>query len=483
MPLCVYAQENPLGDIIAIEGEFIRSFIKDAPADYIKVYLYCQYLAGHQDENCSGYKDIAAAVGVTVDEVKAALDFWAAEYLLSVASEHPLLIQVRGVKEAALLKAAELPVNLSLYNDYFASVRALLGGRELKPAELEKARDWVEVYNLPPEVVILLIQHCLGNLMKEGKSSRNPFNYIDKVAYSWAQNNLLTVEAAERYLTIYELEHHQVNEVMLHLGIKRMPSIEEVKLYDKWTKEWNIAHEAVIEACAETTKTSNPSFAYLDKIIQKLYFKGATGADEVRQQLDESNAQRQQAGEILNEMGLKTEITPEFLEMLKACRGQGFTQDGLVYIAKELGKKPYKSLDKYFEEVDKWAARNAFDKAQMEMYEQQQRRYDNEIAQLLVSLGLKRGITEHDREDYISWKEEHKYSDELIAAAAAEAKHSYYKMKRMSELLQSWAGQNITDPRQIKSAVKQTAAHQYDARGTENLKDIYTDIDKLGDVL
>ena len=372
MPVFVCSPENPFGDIFAVEGEFVRSFLSEAPSDYVKVYLYCLYSLSPSSP-CANLKDLAKGTGQTVEQVKSALEYFSGEMLLRVVSERPLSIEIRSVREAARLKAAAAPAGMLDYADYFASLRAILGGRELKPAEMEKARDWIEVYCLPQDVAVLMASHCLNNLQKEGKSARAPFNYMDKVAHSWAENRITTMEAAERYLTIYELEHHDVNQVMLHLGIKRMPSIEELKLYQKWTGEWGLSKEAILQACAQTVKTATPSFGYLDKIVEKLYNKGELSGEEARQGLSQEEQQRAEAGEVLRELGLKG-ITPELLEAVSAFKAMGFEFNALLLAAREIARKPVRSLEKYIQLWDELASQKLFDTESVKKYLKQSKK-------------------------------------------------------------------------------------------------------------
>ena len=209
--------------------------------------------------------------------------------------------------------------------------------------------------------------------LNEGKSARSPFNYMDKVAHSWAENHITTMEAAERYLTIYELEHHDVNQVMLHLGIKRMPSIEELKLYQKWTGEWGLSKEAILQACSQTVKTATPSFGYLDKIVEKLYNKGNSSEEEVKETLSEEAQQRAEASEVLKELGLKG-ITPELLEALSAFKAMGFDMDALLLAARETARKPVRSLEKYIQLLDELASQKLFDTESIKKYLKQSKK-------------------------------------------------------------------------------------------------------------
>lgn len=100
MSFCVLAKENPFGDIVALEGEFVRTFLKDMPPEFVKLYVFCQY-ALTNDVRCGSISELASACAVTVESVEAALEYFSSEQLLSVASRSPLAIEVRSVREAA----------------------------------------------------------------------------------------------------------------------------------------------------------------------------------------------------------------------------------------------------------------------------------------------------------------------------------------------------------------------------------------------
>ena len=476
MPICVYAAENPFGDVVALEGEFFRTFLADMPAEYVKVYLYCQYIVSGRDSGCDSLKKLAVAVGQTLPEIKSALEYFAQTGLLKLVSEHPLVIEIRSVKNAAMLKHSEVPAMMTGFSDYFSALKTLVGGRELRPAEMEKARDWIEVYQMPQEVVLLAVQHGMMNMQHESKTVRSPFQYIEKIIRSWADSGIATPEAAERYLTIFELEHHRINEIMLHIGLKRMPSIEEVKLYEKWTQEWHMSHEAVLEACSETTKTATPSFAYLDKIVQGIYEKGKQSAGDARQALDRSNEERAFAQAVLEQMGMRSGgVTPKLLELLDISRQMGFSQDGMLYAAAEFAGKAYKSLDKYEQALDKWAECHAFTEAQMKQYELDLARYDAQLARVFEALSLRRAVTKADRLLYIDWIEKEGYSAEKILEAAGRVTAPAQKLKQLGEIL---AGK---ENKQQAAGFKQTAAHSYDARANRDYSNVFTSLDELED--
>lgn len=458
MSFCVLAKENPFGDIVALEGEFVRTFLKDMPPEFVKLYVFCQY-ALTNDVRCGSISELASACAVTVESVEAALEYFSSEQLLSVASRSPLAIEVRSVREAAEKKNSELPGVLSGYGDYFAALRALVG-REMKPSEMEKAKEWVEVYQLPEPVIMLLVQHCMDGIRKSSKKTRSIFAYIDAAARAWAENGITTLSEAEHYLSVYELEHHVVNDVMLHIGIRRMPSVEEVRLYEKWTGEWGFSHEDIINACAETTKTANPSFAYLDKIIEGMR-DGAAKTGQTEEFLRKTRTKREEAAELLRTMGLGGNVTQELLDIIKAAKLSGFDAEALQFVAKTLGKRAYKSVESFERELALWQERGITTAKAMEEYNTARKGDDEKIKALYAAMGVDAAVSAEDRRIY-SFLCAKGFTQEKMLAIANEC-------SGMKELR-----------RKLTGGAKRTSAHDYDERTSEQ-NDIYTALDELED--
>lgn len=458
MAFCVLAKENPFGDLVVLEGEFIRTFLKNTPADYVKLYVFCQY-ALNNHVRCNTISELAVECALSVDTVKAGLDYFSKEELLRVVSQSPLAIEIRSVKDAANKKNSELPEIMSGCSDYFAALRSVIG-RDLKPSEMEKAREWVDIYKMPESVVILMVQHCMQNLNKSNKKSRNIFAYFDKTVGAWVENGIVTDEDAELYINTYELEHHVVNDVMLHIGIRRMPSIEEVKLYEKWTKQWSMSHEAIIAACAETTKVANPSFAYLDKIIECIY-QNLNNGDSAYDLLDAAREKRQEANNLLRTMGISGQVTQEFLDIIDSAKAIGFDSQAIMFIAREIARRAYKSIGSFENEITIWAERGIMTLDKIQEYNADKESNDEDIKKLYGIMGIEGAVNQANRKIYVTLIEKG-FSKEKIFEAAKDCDD----MRSLK--------------RKLTAQVKQTASHNYNSR--EDLNDnIFTGLDELED--
>lgn len=107
-----------------------------------------------------------------------------------------------------------------------------------------------------------------------------------------------------------------MKEIFARLGIRRMPTWDEVETYIKWNTDWNISPEAIVYACKYTTSGS-PTVSYLDGILKNLKKPGGetTTVEDIvclEQVRDEYKQVCQLTG--------KTQITNEALETFKELR-------------------------------------------------------------------------------------------------------------------------------------------------------------------
>ena len=297
MPAGKYEKDNPLSDIIPVEGAFISEFLGSMPPLFVKVYIYLLYLCRHGELKINTITGAANAVGCTEKEFSEAMDYLNKRFLINYTSR-PFTFEIRSAGAAAKNEGAYSPSPLTAYADYFAGIRALFPGRSISNSEYDKARDWIELYGLSVETALMMIAHCI-----ESKDKSISFSYMDKVALSWANDGITTSDAAEKYLTMYQAKHHEAAKLLLYLGIKRIPTAEEIKLYQKWTTDMGFSHKAILAACSETTKTNNPTFAYINRILETLLNLGLTQEKAIKAYLTESDEEKRLVSAILFELG------------------------------------------------------------------------------------------------------------------------------------------------------------------------------------
>lgn len=349
-----YEKNNPLADVSVFEGEFFSSFLPNLNSVCVKAYVYMVYLCTHENKKITTVSKLAQAIGEQEADVVTCLDILNKMHLINY-TVHPFSFEICSAVKAKELESAYSFDALNAYSDYFAGIRALLPGRSISPSEYDLARDWIELYGFSVEAALLLISHCI-----EIKDNNISFKYIDSVALSWANDGITNSEAAEEYITLYQAKHHDAAKLLLHLGIKRVPTAEEVKLYRKWTGEMGFDYKAIIAATSETTKTTNPTFAYIDKIISTLHSLGLTDQKQIKAYLTENSAERRTVSAVLYELGARSKaVSGAHIEALRKYKE--FSAQMLIFIAKKCSAIGYHSFNKYLEFLQTLVDKQLFD--------------------------------------------------------------------------------------------------------------------------
>lgn len=91
----------------------------------------------------------------------------------------------------------------------------------------------MEDLGLPPEVVILLLQHMMHQRGK-GFSIKT----ASKLAAQLADENARTIDDAEQVLSRDTIVWEGCRKVLRRMGKRRMPTEDEAALYLKWYREW-----------------------------------------------------------------------------------------------------------------------------------------------------------------------------------------------------------------------------------------------------
>ena len=142
-------------------------------------------------------------------------------------------------------------------------------GRMLSGADLKTLFGIYDFYGLPPEVMLLLINHCVSEYRERSGGSRLPtMRSIGKTASVWANNELLTLDRAEEYLNKLEKRKENVSLIKQALNIYgRELSSSELKYIESWDA-MGFTPEALAIAYDRTVlRTGSLQWRYMDTIV------------------------------------------------------------------------------------------------------------------------------------------------------------------------------------------------------------------------
>lgn len=288
LKLTKYVQTNAT----VLDNEFIDRYMVRANGEYVKVYLL---LLRHmnQSSGCLSVSELADLLECTEKDVLRALRYWKSEGLLDYLDDTPDDPAPNNTVRSSV-PASELHDEQSGYmtssipagsvSDYStpasttniqqyrsrkerAEFKELLFvaeqylGKTLSATDIDQITYFYDTLNMSAELIEYLIEYCVENGHKS-------MHYINKVALSWHEENITTVNLAKTSSFLYNKNCYCV---LNAYGIKgRGPAASEIAYIRKWSEEYGFALEVILEACDRTMNAIHqPSFDYTDSILKR----------------------------------------------------------------------------------------------------------------------------------------------------------------------------------------------------------------------
>lgn len=425
--------QNRVFGITTLENLFISEYMPSADGDYVKVYLSALYHIQLHDESF-GLIEMAQELGLSEAKVEAALRYWERRRLISRVSDQPPAYRFYHLGEH-MLTGQDSQGGDRDYVDFSEAVYALFGSkRKVRPAEIATAFEWVTELDLPREVVMMLLNYCM-----DVRGASFTFKAAEKIAIAMKEDQVHTSEEAESYLSHSKQAHEGTKAVLRRFSMRRLPTQDELDLYRKWTGAWGFTKEDVLAACTETVKAANPSFGYLNGILEGLMRRSGGQSAPLEKQMTREKERLAGAREILQALG--TRISPTAI--LNAYEGllDIAPQDMIILAAQDVGQRQGR-----FEDIEKrlilwqskgWKSAEAVLEANRAL-----RLEDTLLLQVYEAAGQPGSPTDPDREMLQEWLKAGSARD-LILHAAKQARSAKTKMPYINAILQSLRAQGI----------------------------------------
>lgn len=287
---------------------FIDRYMPSANGAYVKVYLYLLRCLSGASKPFT-LSTAADALDETEKDIIRALSYWEKNNVLSLTKEadsltgitlldlnvDPILpqsesfsgtvISIEKYRRENRPEAAEDPYKRPLYTeDQLEAIRnsndvsmvlnviEVYLERLLTPQDINLVAYLFDKLHFSADLILHLYEYCIGKNKKK-------WEYIEKVAISWHQEGIDTVEKAREYSVLYDTCFNAVNKVF---SLGRMPIGPERDFIRKWSS-WKVSTELIEEACNRTIMNiSKPDFKYADRILESWHNAGATTMAEVK---------------------------------------------------------------------------------------------------------------------------------------------------------------------------------------------------------
>ena len=253
--------------------------------DVALLFLYIQR------SGCRDMEKAAAALCRTLSEMDAAYEKLQRMGLLS--GQSAVGTDEKTVPGKNLLPEDELPeyrtsdiVNRqdSVFADIVSEAQKALG-HVLSTPDLKKLFGIYDYLKLPPDVIMLLLNYCVGaSRGRDGMGRLPSMRFIEKEAYNWVNREILTHEQAEDYINRSQLRRDETAKVARELGIfgRKLTSTEN-NYINSWL-DMGFSLDVIALAYDRTvTNTGALKWAYMNKILLSWKEKGFFTVSEIEE--------------------------------------------------------------------------------------------------------------------------------------------------------------------------------------------------------
>ncbi len=429
MAFCSFADGNAMFGTTPIENMFILEFMPAAPGDFVRVYIYGLMLCSRPELN-EDIDSMARALRMEKESVLSAYRYWEREGLVTRVSDNPQSFEYVPPSRARI--AEEPDDGVYKYKNFYKELQLALPNVFLEGHELNIVNEWLDVLKLNEDVVLEMARAEVKRRSGKLPTARTLFRYLDDTAKAWANADIKSVDEAREYLRKSGAAAGCANAVIKQFGQSRPATKDEIDLAEKWIDEWKLTKEDILQSCAETVKSSNPSFAYLDKILMSRLDGG------------ESEKARDDVKKLINHLGVSAKPTPAQIEAYSAFRDMGFDFGAVEQAAIWCGENNRRTFEDICRKLEQWKSVGVTTLAQIEEERRLQKYYSDIVSQVFDKCGIDRKIVKGDLQQVKIWTALMELETVLFAAECARGAES--PMKYIDKLIKAWSTKGARTP-------------------------------------
>ncbi len=291
----------------SVPSWFISDYMPQASSGPIKVYLYLLMLCGAHEAELS-LEDITKTLDMLYSELMTALDYWKNLKLIAFEMEGADIVALDfasippALSHASASASEDTPAvrstfvqqtrphytkeEIILYKEQNQSIDTLFKicekylGRLLSPSDQQIIYGCYDWLTMPLDLIEFLIEYCASN-------HHTQIRYIEKVALSWYEQGIKTVEAAKEQVATTT----KYRKIFKALGMNSETITKfQRDILDKWLSEYAFSMEIILEGCNRTVAfSSTPSLNYLGSILERWYKQGVKTLEDI-QALDKEHS-------------------------------------------------------------------------------------------------------------------------------------------------------------------------------------------------
>lgn len=431
MALISVSDELAKKSFTSVENKFITKYMPVLEPIAVKVYLYALYVyqSGMNNITC---EDMSKTLDISDEQLKNYFEYLEEFELVSILSLSPLEVKILDAENVYGTPKKFKPEK---YADFTKNVQNTIKGRMISTNEFREYFLLLEDYGFEQNALIMIINYCV-NL----KGDNIRFQYIKKVAKSFAEDGAVTAKKVDEKLSAYTSSTPALLNIFRTAGINKQPDIDDDRLYKKWTAELGF-DEAAIAAAAKAFKIKNTE--KLDSVITELYKNKKFDVKEIEAYSANKNSVYNATVEIARNLGVYVQNTSPYIDnYVNVWCDYGFEPDCLKQLAVYCFKHNKKSFEDMHELVKKLYSDGIVTTDSVKEFIEKSEADDILLKNLLTCCGLSRKVIDWDRESLARWKS-WGFNDAMLTEAAKISAGKANPMAYINAVLSSWKNEGI----------------------------------------
>lgn len=298
-------------DFVPIPKDFIEHIMPSSNAAYVMVYLYVMLLAS--SNKSAKTSEIAKKLGLIESDVINAIKYWNDKGIFSGTGDTIIIkksvdeeispeSQKKSIEEVSRIMTSDATLS-----DLCAIAQEILG-KTLANNDLETLYWFYDQLGFSPEVITMLLEYCVS------MNKRN-MKYIEKVAITWHENNITTMDEAQAYITGAAKNDEFVSSLRKLFGISDRNLSKTENLYLKsWRDELDMSADMVglaYEYCI--IATGKLSFPYINTILKRWAQQGIKTIPEAEKDHEQYKQTLSSEGHEMSATDNITELEKKFM--------------------------------------------------------------------------------------------------------------------------------------------------------------------------
>lgn len=463
MALCSFSSESVVSNKITIDNIFFTNYLPFAPNDCVKVYLYGLYKCNSSTVYDNSIEDFVKTLNLTEDEIYNCFLYWQEQGLVQVLNTIPFEVRYLPLRNIVNNKKK---YNENKYSGFVGQVEEIIKGRMILPNEFHEYFELIESYHFEMEALIMIIHYCV-----QLKGENVGYPYIVAVAKNWASQKILTCHAVEEKLQELEQCSSDANEILKIFASKRKPTIEEMQLLDKWINELDFDLGTIKYVAKIIKKSKQANFDKLDSKLISLYEMKLYTIKEIEEYENNKSKLFDIAKTVCKQLGVYYENLEIVIETyISKWIQMGYEENTLKLLSSYCFKASIRTLEGLDTTINKFFKLGIVSSESLEEYLADILALDNDIKEIISTLGLTRNVNQFDREYFKTWTQNWNFSNELILYGASLASTKTQPIQYLNKLLASWHENGIKTVEKAKenskfdSSKQQSTSKDYEIR-------------------